>query len=777
MEAVPDVHAELRRLREENAALSEKLRAFDFLFEKNPLACFISDAETLGILDANEVAVRKYGYSREEFRRLTTKDLRPAHEVPKYLAFLQSEQARQNVSKGEWLHLTKDGRILDVEISSNNVEFQGRSARLIAVHDLTERKQAEQALREEEQRHRLALGVNRLGVYDWNIRTGQVIWDEAHARMFGMRLEEFGGRVESFQQCVHPLDKPQLNEDIQRSLLTSELIGGAYRIFHPDGDIRWIEWLGQTQFEGDVPVRMVGVSRDVTEERLARKKLQELDHFNTALVENTPYPIFATDRDGRHIVANRKWEEMFGMPRALALGRKLDELFAPADAERFHETNRQVFQTGKTFQFEETVETAIGLRVLQTHKFPVSDEQGEVRAVAGIALDITELRQLQEEQIRNSKLEAVGRLAGGIAHDFNNLLATILGNVSLTRQLIGIESPLDRRLETVEKACRRAAGLTQQLLTFSRGGSPVRTATSLPELIRETVEFTLAGTGIEAEFDFPDDLSEGNIDPIQIGQVFQNLTINARDAMPESGRIRIFACNTQVRDGGQLVPGDYIELVFEDTGCGIPEDSLLNIFEPYFTTKQTGSGLGLAVVHSIIAHHGGSVTASSQVGEGAGFRIFLPASSPIGSLQSSNVRHRIEQGPDFSGLRVLVMDDEPDIRLFLEDSLGEMGFQVTAAENGEAALEAFGEASRLGNRFHLGVFDMTIRGGMGGRETLQRILQLEPPFRAIVASGYSSDGVVANFKEFGFRAALPKPFSISDLQHAVLTVLGLNIGN
>ncbi len=778
MDVISNLNEELRRLREENAALSEKLRAVNFLFEKNPLACFIVDDETLQILDVNETAIQKYGYSRDEFLQMTTKDLRPAHEIPRYLNYIRSESGRGNIHKGEWLHLTRDGRTLNVEVFSNVFDYHGRAAWLIAVHDLTERKQAERALREEEQRFRLALGVNRLGVFDWNIQTGEVVWDESHARMFGLKLEEFGGRLESFQKFIHPSDLPRLAEDIQRSHLTSDLIRGDFRITRPDGEVRWIEWLGQTIFDGPRPARMVGVSRDATEERRARQRLKELDQFNTALVENTPAPIFATDRDGRHIVANRAWEKMFGMPRSEALGRTLDELFSTNDAGRFQATNRQVFETGRTLNFEETVQTAVGSRMLQTHKFPVFDEDGLVGAVGGIAMDITALRQLQEEQIRNSKLEAVGRLAGGIAHDFNNLLVTILGNVSLTRQMLADDPRFDRRLETVERACRRAAGLTQQLLTFAKGGSPVRSATSLPELIQETVEFALLGTGIQPDYNFSEDLRNGHIDAGQIGQVFQNLTLNARDAMPDGGRIRVSALNVSVRDSQWMTPGDYVRLTFEDTGVGMTETELKNLFEPYFTTKNTGTGLGLAVVQSIIKRHDGHIAVTSQKDQGTVFTIHLPASSGTADEACPPVVQKTDpDDSNFSGLRVLVMDDEADIRSFLEDCLASFGFQVTAVENGEAALEAFSEVRKNGRRFHLGIFDVTVRGGMGGLETLQKILRIDPTFRAIVASGFSSDGIVADFRSFGFRAALSKPFSIDDLRQAVLSVLGLEIAS
>ncbi len=506
------------------------------------------------------------------------------------------------------------------------------------------------------------------------------------------------------------------------------------------------------------------------EERLARQKLQELDQFNTALIENTPAPIFATDREGRHIVCNQYWEKMVGIPRSEAIGRRLEEIFPPNDAEQFHRTNQRVFDSGTPYQFDEEFETPLGSFFMHTSKFPIFNELGEVSAVGGIAVDISDFRRLQEEQLKNSKLEAVGRLAGGIAHDFNNLLATILGNVSLTRQLIGAESPFDRRLETVEKACRRAAGLTQQLLTFSKGGSPVRTATSLPELIRDTVEFALVGTSIEPVFDFPGDLLAGDIDPIQIGQVFQNLTINARDAMPEGGRIEVSARNVPIRDADRLAPGDYIELHFRDTGGGIPEDELKNIFEPYFTTKKSGSGLGLAVVHSIIARHDGQVTVSSRIGEGTGFRMFLPASAPFSLLK---IAKRAAPEADVSGIRILVMDDEADILEFMEDSLTDLGFLVTPVRNGEEAVRVFSEVLKSGKRFHLGILDVTIRGGMGGRETIRHLLKLDPTFPAIVASGYSSDGVLAEFQDHGFRSALQKPFTIEDLQKTILRVLGL----
>jgi signal transduction histidine kinase/CheY-like chemotaxis protein len=377
---------------------------------------------------------------------------------------------------------------------------------------------------------------------------------------------------------------------------------------------------------------------------------------------------------------------------------------------------------------------------------------------------------MREHLFRAQKLESLGVLAGGIAHDFNNLLTALMGNISLAR-LDGDAGPLaTSRLEAAERAAWRAQELTRQLLTFSRGGAPVKSAvTRLDELIRETADFSLRGSSVECLYRFPPDLWTVEIDAGQFSQVIQNLVVNAQEAMPEGGRIRIGAANRTIGavEGLPLPPGRYVRIEVADSGIGIPQELLDKIFDPYFTTKQRGSGLGLAVCFSIVKRHEGHMAVSSRPGEGTTFEIHIPAgSSRAEAINTAAPRTHRGSGP------VLVMDDEQAVRDWLGEALRRMGYSPAFAATGEEAVAAHRQAVEAGRPFVLLIMDLTIAGGMGGRQAIGLIRERQPEAKAIVASGYSNDPVVADFAAYGFSAALPKPFDMAALSRVLDRLLG-----
>ena len=382
---------------------------------------------------------------------------------------------------------------------------------------------------------------------------------------------------------------------------------------------------------------------------------------------------------------------------------------------------------------------------------------------------------LQSELARAGKLDSLGLLAGGIAHDFNNLLTVLIGNMSLIRLDAKLGGDSARSLAQAEKAAARARDLTQQLLTFAKGGAPLRAAVSLPEVVREVAEFGLRGSKVGCEFDLPADLWPANVDKGQIGQVVQNIVLNALQAMPDGGVLRIALANHEV--GGELpgvlAPGRYVRLDFVDQGPGIAPADLARIFDPYFTTKQKGSGLGLATVHSIVKKHGGHVTAESTPGRGTTFRIWLPAAEPGSPVKTETVAVAPPLPATTTGraARVLLLDDENFIQELASSILRRYGYEPTAVADGQAAINEYTRARQAGQPYDLVILDLTIPGGMGGRQTMEELLKLDPAVKAIVSSGYSNDLVLSNYQAHGFRGMVSKPYDVADFAQTVARVL------
>jgi CheY-like chemotaxis protein len=375
-----------------------------------------------------------------------------------------------------------------------------------------------------------------------------------------------------------------------------------------------------------------------------------------------------------------------------------------------------------------------------------------------------------EEKLQHAaKMESVGLLAGGIAHDFNNILTVILSNLSLLQlDLAGMPEEATLLDEAV-RATKRAAELTLQLLTFSKGGDPVRTAVRLNDIVQEAANFARRGSGVRSEFEIPADLWTANVDKAQISQVVQNLVINAIQAMPQGGTLRIGASNERLEPDVHPVlgGGDYVRISVADTGAGIPPENLGRIFDPYFTTKLLGHGLGLATVFSIVKRHQGHIEVASALGQGTTFTFWLSAAP---ALQLEPVPSEVFAGADQGG-RVLFMDDEEPILLMAEKLMRRMGLEFESAAHGEGAIQLYQDAMAAGRPFDLVVMDLTIPGGMGGREAISMLRQIDPAVRAIVSSGYSSDLAMADFRKHGFRGMVAKPYDVTELASVIRNVL------
>lgn len=409
------------------------------------------------------------------------------------------------------------------------------------------------------------------------------------------------------------------------------------------------------------------------------------------------------------------------------------------------------------------------VRLFEVFAAPVLREDGTLLGIMESNRDVTEQKLLEEELVKARKLESLGILAGGIAHDFNNILAAVVGNLDLARVFRGRPEKVFERIDLAQKAAWRAKDLTLQLLTFSQGGSPVKKTASILELIRESAAFALSGSRAVVEFSLPNHLQPVEMDQGQMSQVINNLIINADQAMPNGGTIRLVAePYTVTADSTIPLPeGNYVKVSVEDEGMGIPPENLTRIFDPYFTTKAKGTGLGLATTYSIVKNHGGMIVAESSAGVGTAFHIYLPA-SPEKVLPGTRQNASSMKGNG----KILVMDDEPELRDLIREMLETLGYVAVCVCDGAEAVEEFGKAAASPNPFNCAIMDLTIPGRMGGLEAVEQMLAIQNDFRAVVASGYSNDPAVADFKKYGFKGILPKPFTTEELSMVLGEVLG-----
>lgn len=437
----------------------------------------------------------------------------------------------------------------------------------------------------------------------------------------------------------------------------------------------------------------------------------------------------------------------------------------PKRLEAITRTGKQIFESEYCRQDGSTIPVELSCTAFAFNKTP---------AILAVARDISERKKMEKELVRVERLESIGVLAGGIAHDFNNILASILGNINLARLDNEIKDETKTLLEEAEKASIRARGLTRQLLTFSKGGDPIKEITSIPQVIRDSSDFVLRGSNVSCQYSFEDELWPVEIDKGQISQVIQNLIINARHAMPGGGSISISCSNSQDPPAISHLAntGRYLAITIRDNGIGIPSQLIDKIFDPYFTTKQKGSGLGLAVSHSIILKHGGFIFASSPPDEGTTFNIYLPAStSKPEPQQHSEPKTKQPVLTSLASGTILIMDDDLMVLQVTEAILKTLGYDVLKAIDGKEAIECYLKAQETNTPIDITIMDLTIPGAMGGKEAVQKILTINPAAKVIVSSGYSNDPIMANFQDFGFRASLNKPFQVNELKAKVAELI------
>jgi PAS domain S-box-containing protein len=499
--------------------------------------------------------------------------------------------------------------------------------------------------------------------------------------------------------------------------------------------------------------------RELAERNHARTALQESARTLTNILENTTDGFFAVDREWKFTYLNSEAERLLERDRDDLIGKELWKEFPGVIDSPFELNYRRVMSEQVPVEFEAC--DIAGNLWFEVHAYPSGG------GVSVFFRDTTERKRNEEERLTTSKLESLGTLAGGIAHDLNNILTVISGNIGLAQ----IEAPADAGsllsfLSKAGQAAQHAAHLSSQLLTFSKGGAPLKRVTSISELLGQAAEFSLYGSNLRADIDIPVDLWKAEVDPGQIEQVVNALMINAREAMPHGGTVRISASNMEPEDkpGAPVPAGRYVKVRIADRGQGVPEELGTKIFDPYFTTKPTGSGLGLSISYSIVKKHGGILHLENSSPEGSTFAFYLPATDRKLAAPEQQVSERIF---NFNNQKVLVMDDEAAIRDLTSQLLGTLGYEVTAVPDGLEAVKVYERALRRGENFQAVILDATIRGGMGGLATMERLRSVDPNVNAIICSGYSDEAALSQFLAYGFRSALPKPFTRRELADAL----------
>ncbi len=595
--------------------------------------------------------------------------------------------------------------------------------------------------------------------------------------------KNLGFSMEELQGFTPPYIQPEHTYEGFRALIeplkTGEVNGVKLTTVHKrkDGSLYPIEVYLQLSTFGSVPA-FVAIVIDITMRKRAEEALCKSEERYRLLVDNIDMGITLIDKDYNVMMANRYQGEMFNKASSGLIGANCFKEFEKREEVCSHCPGTIAMESGRPEEVDTEGVLDDGSKVsVHIKAFPIFDSDSRPAGFIEVVENITERRRKEAEVLKAQKLESVGLIAGGIAHNFSNIITGILGNISLAKVYSSPEDEVFERLVEAENAVEHANRLVQQLLTFSKGGEPIKEPAYARNLIKDAVSFSLSGSNIRCEYSICEDLWPVDMDTGQINHVLSNLVMNARHAMPKGGVLSVGAENITigVNDNeaidGSLKNGDYIKISIEDNGTGIGTEYLDKIFDPCFSTKEEGSGLGLATSYSIIKKHDGHITAESRPGAGTTFHIYLPASKELPRDRSSEEGITGLKGKKHRGMKVLVMDDEEIIRDVTGEMLTSLGYEMDFATDGNEAIELYRKAKESGKPFDVTIMDLTIPGGMGGKEAIKKLLEIDPGAKAIVSSGYSNDPIMADFRKYGFCAVIAKPYMVAELSEKLHKVI------
>jgi PAS domain S-box-containing protein len=738
--------------------LLENSHLFHTLFRKNHTIMFLIDPQTEQIKDANDSAVEFYGWSYNELltMKLCQINASSQDEINTRIRTLQNEE--QLIFKTQ--HNRADGSKREVEVYSNLIQIEGKNLLYSLVHDITDRVITEKKLLKSEYQLSRAELIARLGHWELDLNSKSFSASLGAHEIYG--VPEGDMDMATIQDIPVKEDRPFMNKAL------SDLIAGnapydlEFDIIRPSDQNRsTIHSTAQYDKETNT---VFGVIHDVTRFKRAQEEIDVERERLRVTLQSIGDGVITTDNNGRIQMMNQVAERLTGWSNSEAHMKPLPEVFKIVN-----EYSRQPCPNPV-----ELVLTSKSIIELANHTMlitkdgreliiadsgaPIKDNKGEIIGTILVFRDTTEKQRTQDRIIRAEKLESLGVLAGGIAHDFNNLLAGIFGYMELA-QLENTNEKVREYLDQSVKVYKRTVDLTKQLLTFSKGNILNRKIGNLSSVIQDAANFALSGSIVTCDIWIEDNLYLCSYDENQIGQVMDNLLINAKQAMPDGGTIKIKAENLTLdsQKNLNLPKGHYVGVSIKDSGPGIPTDLIPRIFDPFFSTKQMGSGLGLATCFSILEKHDGAIDVYSNK-NGTTFTFYIPAAQGFLEKSDPSIQNQL-----LAGGKILIMDDEPSIRMILGEYLRTIGFEVTEVSRGEELLETLKTADKQGDQYKAAILDLTIPGGMGGVATVKEIKKNGYTFPVFATSGYSEDSVISDPERYGFTDSLSKPFKMKEL--------------
>ena len=670
---------------------------------------------------------------------------------------------------GHYRYRHKDGSWRTLEsVAYNCLEHPAIRAIFVNSRDVTERKRLEEELRKSEELYRLVAQNSPDIIAIINPNSSFRYISPAAERILGYTPEEVIEHM-GFDH-VHPEDRaPTLAAYVRLLEAPDELLNVRYRLRRKDGSYRVVEAVGNNVLANPAIRAIVLNIRDVSERIRLEEQLRRSEERYRQLLQNSSDLTVLMDADSTIHYMSPAVERM--------LGYTPEELLGQAGLD-FHHPEDKPGMLAAVDRCLRNPDTVVAAQYRFRHKDgswrwleSIANNCLDDPSIGAIVLntrDITERKKVEEALEKTEHLESLSILCGGIAHDFNNILTAVLTNISMAQMYGELEEDIEKMLADAEKASLRGKGLTQQLLTFAKGGEPIKRAVSIATLLKDTIDFALSGSNARCEHDLPEDLWPIEADEGQIGQVIQNVILNADQAMPGGGVIQVRAENVTIaeHDPLPLQPGHHVKVSIVDQGIGIPEEHLKKVFDPFFTTKQKGSGLGLSSSFSIVNRHNGALQVESRLGGGTKIHVYLPA------LPEARAKRGAKRDASYRGEeRVLLIDDDETLRRSIGKALGRLGYEVEHAQDGAEGIAAYQKARTSGQSIDVVIMDLTIPGGMGGKDAARELLRIDPDAKLIVSSGYSTDSVMSDFRAHGFRAVISKPYRIEDLGETLRSVL------
>ena len=691
------------------------------------------------------------------------------------------EKIRDEV-KGVFKRLI-DGGIEPAEFFENPVLTRSGEEKIIAWHntilkddqgniqgtlssgeDITERKRTEDALRENEARYKALFDRSLYCIWVHDFQGRFLDANQAALNLLGYTREEIISL--NFASLLDEEQMPKALKKLEEIMRTgSEKEYAEYRLRRKDGDYVWVEAEAFMIYRHGKPYAVQGLARDITERKRAEDELRLSEERFRRLAENAIVGLSLSDSDARLVYVNPATLKMCGYDSLEEIqSRPIEKLITPETLARVMDAMKE--KKRLPYWEIDIVRKDGHIRHLEASVSSVNI--GGVKLFQSVFIDVTERKRIEDELLRAQRLESIGILAGGIAHDFNNFLAAVMGNISLAIMRTSPQDKAMKNLQEAERACVGARDMIQQILTFSKGGAPIKETASITDIIKNSAGLALRGSNVRCEFFLPDNLWPVEVDVGQMSQVINNLIINADYAMPGGGIIGIGAENLNIGPENvlPLKQGSYVKVIIKDLGAGIAPEDIPRIFDPYFSTKDEGFGLGLATTYSIIKRHEGYIDVESEMGAGTTFHVYLPASDK--KLPEKRVS---EEKPIIGEGRILVMDSEESIREVISEMLKSLGYEVESAFDGQEAIELYKKAGESGRPFNVVIMDLTVPGGMGGKEAVRELIKIDPGVKVIVSSGYSNDPIMAEYKKYGFSGVIAKPYRIKDLSEVLYNVV------